>query len=313
MSKRKDLTGQQFGRWTVLSLDEEKTKEKKHSYWICQCKCGNVKTVDGNSLTAGRTQSCGCLQREKTSIDITGQRFGKLVALYKTDSHYDKNNIARTYWHCKCDCGNECDVPTNSLRHGDTQSCGCLYKQYQEGRTKDLTHQRFGKLFVMEKDIELSQQQGRTYWRCQCDCGNIKSIYHTCLTSGDTSSCGCIKSKGENDIELILKENDIQYVKEYWFKDLFGEGGAHLRYDFAIIINNKICGLIEYNGIQHYKPIEYWGGQQQLEKQQRQDELKEKYCKENNIPFIVFTYQEDNVTIEGRLNKWLKDTAIQTE
>ena len=69
------------------------------------------------------------------------------------------------------------------------------------------------------------------------------------MISGDTSSCGCLKSKGENNIEIILKENNIQYAKEYWFKDLIGEGGAHLRYDFAILFNNNVCGLIEYNGI----------------------------------------------------------------
>lgn len=301
---KKDLTGQRFGRLIVVSFDEEKSKEKKSSYWICQCDCGNTKSIFGSSLTTGRTQSCGCLQKERTSVDITGQRFGKLIALYKITSQIEKNGKTKTRWHCKCDCGKECDVLTENLRKGDTTSCGCKMSEYRN-RAEDLTHQRFGKLFIIEKDIELSQQKKRTYWRCQCDCGKIKSIYHTCLLSGDTSSCGCQHSKGETIIKQLLDIKEIQYITEYWFNDLYGEGGAHLRYDFAIFFNNKLCGLIEYNGIQHYQPIEYWGGQQQLEKQQRQDRIKEKYCKEKNIPFIIFTYQEDNSLIERRLNKWL--------
>lgn len=301
---RKDLTGQRFGRLIVLNLDEEKTKEKKMSYWVCQCDCGNIKTIYGSSLTTGKTKSCGCLQKEISSIDITGQRFGKLTALYKTTSQIEKNGKTKTRWHCKCDCGNECDVLTENLRKGDTTSCGCKTFEYRQ-RAEDLTGRRFGKLLVLEKDIETSKKEKRTYWKCLCDCGNIKSIYHTRLISKETSSCGCVKSRGENDIELILKENDIQYVKEYWFKDLLGEGGAHLRYDFAIIINNKICGLIEYNGIQHYKPIDFFGGEEQLNKQKRQDLLKQEYCKNNNYPFLIISYDENNM--KERILLWYKN------
>lgn len=300
---RKDLTGQQFGRLTVLHLDEEKTKEKKQSYYVCQCECGNIKTIFGSSLTTGRTKSCGCLQKEKLSIDITGQRFGKLVALYKTTSQIGKNGITKTRWHCKCDCGNECDVLTECLRQGDTTSCGCKMIEYRE-RADNLIGQKFGKLLVLEKDINFSKEQKKTYWKCLCDCGNIKTVYHTCLTSGDTSSCGCLKSKGENSIETILKENNIQYVKEYWFKDLIGEGGAHLRYDFAIIFNNNVCGLIEYNGIQHYESIDFFGGEEQLNKQKRQDLLKQEYCNKNNYPFLIVSYKDNDM--KERILSWYK-------
>jgi hypothetical protein len=73
----------------VLYLDEEKTKEKRIPHWVCKCDCGTIKTINGYSLIRGATKSCGCLQREKTSLDITGQHFGKLTALYKTNSRKD--------------------------------------------------------------------------------------------------------------------------------------------------------------------------------------------------------------------------------
>lgn len=55
-------------------------------------------------------------------IDLTGQRFGRLVAL----EHFRKNG--RTYWHCRCDCGNETDVEAYNLKK-ITRSCGCIKKE----------------------------------------------------------------------------------------------------------------------------------------------------------------------------------------
>ena len=65
MAKVKDLTGQKFGRLTVI----ERATDKKYSrpHWICQCECGNTKIIQGNSLTSGATQSCGCFNKERTS------------------------------------------------------------------------------------------------------------------------------------------------------------------------------------------------------------------------------------------------------
>lgn len=54
--------------------------------------------------------------------DITGKRFGRLIAKYPTDQR--KNG--RIVWHCICDCGNEINVPSSYLTNEDTQSCGCL-------------------------------------------------------------------------------------------------------------------------------------------------------------------------------------------
>ena len=60
MSKRLDLVGQRFGRLTVISLNEEATKQKKNTQWNCKCDCGNEVIVRGSNLSGGTT-SCGCL------------------------------------------------------------------------------------------------------------------------------------------------------------------------------------------------------------------------------------------------------------
>lgn len=54
--------------------------------------------------------------------DLTGQRFGRLTVLSKTDRRVN----GRVVWHCRCACGNEIDVVSSYLIGGDTRSCGCL-------------------------------------------------------------------------------------------------------------------------------------------------------------------------------------------
>lgn len=74
--------------------------------------------------------------------DLTGQRFGRLVAEEKADRPINKNGKMRTRWKCRCDCGNECVVLTESLVGGRTTSCGCYRDEcrkknsYRHGLTK---------------------------------------------------------------------------------------------------------------------------------------------------------------------------------
>jgi hypothetical protein len=119
-----DLTGQRFGRLVVVERAENKGNRVM---WLCNCDCGKSKIIQGKSLTTKKTQSCGCLYKEKEIIDLTGQRFGKLVAIKHVIR--PKNVKAGTYWLCKCDCGNEKAINACHLRNGNTQSCGCLQKE----------------------------------------------------------------------------------------------------------------------------------------------------------------------------------------
>lgn len=137
-----NLTGQKFGRWIVLYLTENKTKNRGRIYH-CKCTCGNEKDVPAEALRSGESQSCGCYNKErvkenniKNRLDLTGQRFGKLVALYGI---YSATDGGHTKWHCKCDCGNECDIDMGNLRSGKSQSCGCTQSKQEENIIKLLT------------------------------------------------------------------------------------------------------------------------------------------------------------------------------
>ena len=71
MRKEKDITGQKFGRLTVLKQAEDYIfpKGQKATQWECQCDCGNKIIVIGNSLKRGFTKSCGCLHNETSVIN----------------------------------------------------------------------------------------------------------------------------------------------------------------------------------------------------------------------------------------------------
>lgn len=62
MSNIIDLTGQKFGRWTVLERGEN---VKRETHWICRCECGKVKSVSSKNLRNHKTESCGCLHAEQ--------------------------------------------------------------------------------------------------------------------------------------------------------------------------------------------------------------------------------------------------------
>ena len=57
-----DLTGQRFGRWTVIRFSH--TTQYRENYWYCRCDCGNENAVRCSHLTKALSQSCGCFQRE---------------------------------------------------------------------------------------------------------------------------------------------------------------------------------------------------------------------------------------------------------
>ena len=126
MAKPQNLIGKTFGRLVVLSKDIEASKQHKRAYWLCQCSCGNKKTIAGLSLIRGATQSCGCLRNErvfeKAAKNEKGKRYGKLTVL-EMDPERDK--FGKIKWICQCDCGNIKSIVGAGLRSGNTSSCGC--------------------------------------------------------------------------------------------------------------------------------------------------------------------------------------------
>lgn len=110
-----NLENQRFGRLIVI-------KRLQGSKWLCHCDCGNEKVVLAKNLIQGKTLSCGCLRKQSVRLDITGLRFGMLVAIEPTDLIKDNSVV----WRFKCDCGNDCNATLYSVKWIGRKSCGCL-------------------------------------------------------------------------------------------------------------------------------------------------------------------------------------------
>lgn len=112
----------------------------------------------------------------------------------------------------------------------------------------DLAGQKFGKLTAI-KIIENKKQIGNI-WLCKCDCGNFCNVPTSRLRSGNTKSCGCLKSYGETIIKKILFDNNILYETQKTFDGCrFPTINAMARFDFYIENNY----LIEFDGKQHFE------------------------------------------------------------
>lgn len=232
--------------------------------------------------------------------DLRGQKSGMLIPLYPLKERKNKGII----WHCKCDCGNECDVNARHLDGKHTCSCGCLQKEKvsQQGKNKklDLLGQTFGWLNVIE---ETNQRKygGQVVWKCKCQCGNICFVSSSNLTRGCTKSCGCVKSRGETIIKNILSQNNINFEVQKTFDTCrFLDTGMPAYFDFYLPDYNV---LIEYNGIQHFETRgNSWNTTENLLKTKKRDQIKNEWCKNNNIPLIRIPYTHlKNISLKDLL------------
>ena len=225
---------------------------------------------------------------------LIGRRFGHLEVKKDTGKRTHRSII----WECICDCGNIHEVSSNNLNSGRVNSCGKMGCPYHK-TYKDLRGQVFGKLTAIKPTT--MKDGTHMYWLCLCECGNIHEVSSSGLQNGNVQSCGCIKSSiGELNIQKILDKHNISYMKEYSFSDL--KNKRVLRFDFAIIDNNKVIRLIEFDGIQHFEEQSFFT--HDLESTQKNDRIKNEYCKSNNIPLVRIPYWErDKITLDMLLGK----------
>lgn len=91
----KDMSGQVFGAWTVMSKSAE--KQSKRAYWKCICKCGAERVVLGSNLRSGASQSCGCRShvdpQEKKDVS---EKFCPKCSITKSASEFHKNASRNT-------------------------------------------------------------------------------------------------------------------------------------------------------------------------------------------------------------------------
>ena len=115
-----EIIGVKFGRLTPVEY-------LGRSHWRCVCDCGGETVTTYNKLITGHTKSCGCLRHEggKEVRDLTGQRFGRLVAIKEAG----RTKQGQAIWLCQCDCGATKSVVSAALTSGLVVSCGCYSRE----------------------------------------------------------------------------------------------------------------------------------------------------------------------------------------
>ena len=121
-ARRKKLNKSKFGMLKPIKISHK--AKSGDIVWLCHCDCGNKKAYATTSnLNTGKHKSCGCVKKDGTRQpsfkDLTGKIFGK----WKVVKHKKIKN--RTYWLCKCECGNTAHIMSNTLNSGHSKSCGC--------------------------------------------------------------------------------------------------------------------------------------------------------------------------------------------
>lgn len=204
---KKDITNQKFGRLTAKEV--VRIVPGKGSIWRCECECGGDKEVPAAYLLNGHTRSCGCINAErKAKLDITGQRWGRLVAIRQVGyTTIEQTGKRQAVWLWQCDCGNTKEIPATQVKHGGTRSCGCKAMEHiTELRKQDIAGKRFGRLTAV-RPTEERDSNGSVVWELQCDCGKLTFKTVNTLKSGRVLSCGCLYAESRS--ETIKARRDL--------------------------------------------------------------------------------------------------------
>lgn len=221
----------------------------------------------------------------KLSINWSNVPFKNCTPMYPV-----KTEKKDAHWLCRCKCGKLFIASVSNLKNNNNISCGC-----SSNRNVNLTNQYFGRL----KALEPTNKRCGTnvIWKCQCECGNIVEVASNAL-GRHTQSCGCLSgSKGEELIQKILQKNHVNFERQKRFDTC--KDKKPLPFDFYLPNYNT---LIEYDGEQHFGLGRFWGDKNYYNELKIHDNIKNQWCKENNILLIRIPYTHyANLCIEDLL------------
>ena len=207
----------------------------------------------------------------------------------------DKYYNAKTKLKCQClVCGTEWySYPTNIILG---QKCPrCTMNDVKVKQTMSKT-EFIEKVHKINSQIEVIGEYTNNATPIECKClkceNSFKIIPRNLLTRATCPICTI--SKGENEINKWLFNHNIAFEQQKTFDNLYGIGGGRLRYDFFLPDYNM---LIEYNGIQHEKPVDFGAkgksfSENQYNKQKENDEIKRQYANQNDITLLEIWYYD---------------------
>lgn len=230
---------------------------------------------------AGRTKTTESFIQEMASINP----FIEILGEYKT------NNMK-----IKCFCKIHKYVFYSTSSHLLRRQ-GCKYCKSEKCRNaRRLTQEEFAnKLLMVNKDLEVVgvyiDSHTKVLVRCKKCNREWYVIPNNVFNRGVTCTCNKKNniSKGELLIFDTLSKYGIDFIYQHLFDGLVGINGGLLSYDFYLSEYNL---LIEFQGEQHERPVEYFGGKESFKRQQEHDRRKREYAINNNISLLEIWYYD---------------------
>lgn len=292
-----ELIGDEY---TVLSEYKGSSKKVK----IKHNTCGNIFEITPSGfLNGNRCKPCSIKSRARKSAKTHDEFIKQVCEKYNDDyivlDKYIDNKTKIKFKHKYC--GYEFMMtPGNFLRSVGCPKCSNSIRITLDDFKKEVFDLTGNDYTVLG---EYKNAHSKIKIRHNI-CGNIYDGCRNMFLKGQRCP-QCSSSKGEDRVKRYLQNKSIKFRTQEKFDNLFGIGNGLLKYDFYLPDYNL---LIEYNGKQHYEPIDYFGGECQLKIQQEHDNRKEQYAKDNNIEFLVIPYW-DFENIENILNTYLKEAV----
>ena len=133
--------------------------------------------------------------------NIIGNRYGKLLVISYDEKNSKEKGKGRSFWFCRCDCGNIKSVSGAHLKNGDAISCGNCPRP-------DYTNMKFGRWTLLSPTM-IGRKRA---WFCRCDCGTEKNVYEDTLLLGTSKSCGCYHKE---EMSCRLKTHNMTHTRLY--------------------------------------------------------------------------------------------------
>ena len=259
--------------------------------------CGNVYEVRPNDFIRGRRCPYCYGNLKKTDAQFKQEVFNLVGNEYTFLESYVDNKTKLRVKHNKC--GNIYKVTPGSFLQGSR----CPYCCWGHKKTGiEFTKQIFD-LVGSEYIFLDSYIDAQTKIKVKHNkCGNIYKVAPYHFLEGHRCPY-CNSPKGETLITKILDTLNIKYEPQKTFDEL--RDVQPLSYDFYIQDQNI---LIEYQGKQHYQPVDHFGGEAKFELQQKHDKMKAEYAKDNGYNLITVPYTEDTFS---KIKKYLFKYGLQ--
>lgn len=278
---------------TGATLLSEKVNTQKESLRF-RCACGEV--FDKRTTDILRNKTCRCKKcRYKATRAHFQFDYDKVKRYIEIESNSGCRLLSTEYINnseplkIQCKCGNVFEKPFAKLKdRKETHCINCKLCKRKPSRTPYTTEEVRSKVKELSGDEyalvgEYTHSGKKITLECN-NCGNLWIVLFHSFQSGARCRCNS-RSRGERKIEKILKDSNIAFEEEKTFPDLRSDKNFPLRFDFYLPEKRT---AIEYDGEFHFKEMDL--RHVDLSYQIKNDEIKNKFCKEKDIKLLRIPY-----------------------